>query len=204
MKEYMIQKVKGNAVDWEQIPKVEIENYLWLNNGYEPRVYAGICYDENAIYVKFWAYEEEVRAQYCAHGGPVCRDSCVEFFFRPTSSPLFINIETNILGYMLIGIGSDRHDRRDIPVEEETMQIVASTKDIESYDGKCWTVSYQIPFSFLKKYYGEIDFVKDGLRANLYKCGDETKWTHYGAWNPVETPQPDFHRPEYFASMRFE
>lgn len=204
MKEYTIQKVKGKNVDWEQIPKAEIKNYLWIDNGYAPEVYARICYDDTAIYVKFWAFEEEIKAVYCKHEGHICKDSCVEFFFKPASSSYFINIETNVLGYMLIGIGSDRNDRKNITVDEETMQIVASTKDVESYDGKGWTVSYQIPFSFLEKHYGEIDFIKDGLLANLYKCGDETKFEHYGAWNPVETPTPDFHRPEFFASMRFE
>ncbi|MCK7480493.1 MAG: carbohydrate-binding family 9-like protein [Candidatus Moduliflexus flocculans] len=39
--------------------------------------------------------------------------------------------------------------------------------------------------------------------ANFYKCGDETEFPHYGAWSPVETPAPDFHRPEFFGEIVF-
>jgi hypothetical protein len=41
-------------------------------------------------------------------------------------------------------------------------------------------------------------------RANFYKCGDETETPHFGAWSPVQTPQPDFHRPEFFGRLVFE
>ncbi len=39
--------------------------------------------------------------------------------------------------------------------------------------------------------------------ANFYKCGDETAVPHYGAWSPIDTPQPDFHRPEFFGEVVF-
>ena len=39
------------------------------------------------------------------------------------------------------------------------------------------------------------------LRGNFYKCGDLTRYEHYGMWNPVQSDTPDFHRPESFGEL---
>ena len=39
---------------------------------------------------------------------------------------------------------------------------------------------------------------------NLYKCGDNLSHPHFLSWQPIDTPQPDFHRPEFFAAGKFE
>ena len=41
-------------------------------------------------------------------------------------------------------------------------------------------------------------------RANFYKCGDDMAVPHYISWNPIGCPRPDFHRPEYFGTLKFE
>ena len=41
------------------------------------------------------------------------------------------------------------------------------------------------------------------FRANFYKCGDMLSVPHYVTWNPVGTPKPDYHRPEYFGELKF-
>ncbi|MDE6269894.1 MAG: hypothetical protein K2M12_03440, partial [Muribaculaceae bacterium] len=42
------------------------------------------------------------------------------------------------------------------------------------------------------------------LRANFYKCGDLLSTPHFLSWNRVDTPHPDFHRPEYFGAIKFD
>ena len=39
------------------------------------------------------------------------------------------------------------------------------------------------------------------LRATFYKCGDKTAHPHFLSWNPVGTPAPDFHRPDFFGEL---
>ena len=39
------------------------------------------------------------------------------------------------------------------------------------------------------------------VRGNFYKCGDKTAHPHFVSWNPVGTPSPDFHRPEFFGEL---
>ncbi len=204
MKEYTIKKVSAKPLDWEAIPKAEIDYFGWMDNVYKPQVFARLCYDNDAIYVKFWAYEDEVRGEHKTHEDGVCEDSCVEFFLCPDSKEEFINIETNCLGCQLIGIGKDRYVRKNIPVNEETMQISTSVKDPAAYSGACWTAEYRVPFSFIKEHFGDVDVVAEGLRGNLFKCGDLTKFEHYGMWSPVLSETPDFHLPEYFGKFVFE
>ena len=39
--------------------------------------------------------------------------------------------------------------------------------------------------------------------GNFYKC-DESLHPHFGSWNPIEAPAPDFHRPECFGKLMLE
>ena len=39
------------------------------------------------------------------------------------------------------------------------------------------------------------------IRANFYKCGDKTAHPHYLSWSPIDTPKPDFHRPDFFGEL---
>ena len=89
MKEYIIHKVSAKPTDWEMIPKAEIDYFGWVENDYRPRVFARLCYDSEAIYIKFWAYEDEVRGEHKTHEEGVCEDSCVEFSFAPIQKRTF-------------------------------------------------------------------------------------------------------------------
>ncbi|WP_414481477.1 carbohydrate-binding family 9-like protein [Caldicoprobacter sp.] len=54
----------------------------------------------------------------------------------------------------------------------------------------------------MEKYYGGQDFrCGKRIKANFYKCGDKTKYPHWGCWNRIDTPHPDFHRPEFFGDL---
>ena len=42
------------------------------------------------------------------------------------------------------------------------------------------------------------------MRMNLYKCGDGLAEPHYLTWQPISTPAPDYHRPEFCVPVTFE
>ncbi|MFA5695554.1 MAG: carbohydrate-binding family 9-like protein, partial [Proteiniphilum sp.] len=42
------------------------------------------------------------------------------------------------------------------------------------------------------------------IRANFYKCGDETAEPHYISWSPIDLPAPDFHAPQFFGLLEME
>ncbi len=39
------------------------------------------------------------------------------------------------------------------------------------------------------------------LMGNFYKCADRTSSPHFLSWAPISTPEPDFHRPEFFSKI---
>jgi hypothetical protein len=42
------------------------------------------------------------------------------------------------------------------------------------------------------------------LKINLYKIGDNLSKRHYLSWQPIDTPQPCFHCPEFFKEVELE
>ena len=66
-----------------------------------------------------------------------------------------------------------------------------------------WEIMIMIPKSIFT--FDNLEsFTNLKASANFYKCGDKTKWPHYFSWNPIELPQPNFQRPEFFGSIYFE
>lgn len=166
-----------------------------------------IFYSETRFYLLFKAFEQEIRAECLNINDPVCTDSCVEFFFNPDPEhdDRYINFEINPIGAFLLGIGADRYSRVLInDVSPEIFDITTSvTKgSVQSYKGHCGQSNISIPFYFIEKYYGGQDFrCGKRIKANFYKCGDKTKYPHWGCWNRINTPHPDFHRPEFFGDL---
>jgi len=198
----------GESGFWEGVPAAKVEHYLWLKNGYQPRVEARLCLSPNFLYVFFKAWESRVRLTYTNFQDPVYKDSCVEFFVDPFPEKGlgYINIETNALGTMLIHHGKDRGTRRPIPREDLAgFEVRPSIKApvTGEHGADQWTLAYRLPLSLFEKYYGARLASGCVARGNFYKCGDLAEFPHYGAWNPVGSPEPDFHLPEYFGRILF-
>jgi len=49
-----------------------------------------------------------------------------------------------------------------------------------------------------------LTFDKLQAKANFFKCGDDTQQPHFLSWQPIDTPRPDFHRPEFFGFLQFD
>lgn len=209
-KQYEVLSVSKDMTEdiflWANLPAAVIENYPWDVNGYKPRAELRMYYTDTHFRLQFTAYEDEIKVVYKNMNEPVYKDSCVEFFFnpKPDTDKRYINIEMNAAGVPLIGIRKQRNDGQRINEPLELFNIYASVNNegVERYRGPYWTVEYTIPFSFIEKYYGHVDF-KPGCRmtGNFYKCGDETRFAHYGSWNPIINEKPDFHLPEFFGDI---
>jgi len=61
-----------------------------------------------------------------------------------------------------------------------------------------WNLTVAIPLDLIGvEYKGE----PIELFGNFYKCADLTADPHFLSWAPINTPEPDFHRPECFQSI---
>jgi hypothetical protein len=208
---YVVQTVDdfGTSFDgpepWDRLPPLLVDHYLWLDNAYRPRVEVRLWWSRKSLYVRFRVAEKRARGRYTKFQDPVYKDSCVEFFVDmfPEKGRGYLNFEMNANGTLLAQFGPDRDHRKPLWPEDVANMSIVSGEENWPEVGDNWHVEYSVPFELFRKFYGED--VRPGHRAaaNFYKCGDDTPMPHYGAWSPVETPTPDFHRPEFFGELLF-
>ncbi len=216
-KKYNVLKRKNDSVNfleeelWNDVNEaiIEKDSYQWMNNGYTPTVIIKMFHTDDNIYLKFKVIEKKVTIRYTQFGSPVWKDSCVEFFFNPfpEQSEEFFNIEINAIGVPLIGVGKINSDTKRYYFNEEELkkvEIIPSIKKaiIGEHGAEYWNIHLKIPKSFFENYYGQKITTQNGI-ANFYKCGDETEFEHYGAWNRIDNPTPNFHLPKYFGKISF-
>ncbi len=180
-----------------RLPFAPIDRYAW-GGEYRPEARAYVGRDGTGLQVLLCAREATVSAEVTAYGGPVWLDSCLEFFLRPfADDPRYMNIEVNAAGAALIAVGPDREHRAPLEACPESMDIRASR-----HGGGWWAVAYTVPFALIEALFGRPFVPGAGMRGNFYKC-DESIHPHFGSWNPIDAPKPDFHRPECFGELIF-
>ena len=198
MRSYAMKKVAA-APDWSAIPVMPMDHHLW-GEPLDISAQTQICWGENALYIRQTAVEKYIRMEESGPMAPVCDDSCLEFFFRPTERMDYFNIEINPNRAIFLGFGTCLEDliRLQLRNVQELFQIQTQMTE----DG--WELTYQIPFAFIRRFFPEFQ-AKEGshIYANAYKCGDKTVKDHYLAWTPIEWFEPAFHRPEQFGCLIF-
>jgi hypothetical protein len=194
---------------WTYIAPLFIDKYMWMTNGYTPRVRVKLFHTTKYIYLYYHVPEDRITIKYTQFGSDVYKDSCVEFFINPfpESTDEFFNIEFNALGVVLIGIGKPgRGNKRYFFKENEInkIEVISSIKKpLTGYHGKdFWELYSKIPKSIFENSYSK-EFTDKACIGNFYKCGDETEFEHYGAWSEIINPTPNFHLAKYFGELLF-
>lgn len=198
MKEYTITRCSGQP-DWNTVPALQIDN-LMNTEPIPVSAQAQVCYDDQALYIRLSAIEENIRAELTGLLDEICEDSCLEFFFCPMAGDRrYFNIECNLNGCLFLGFGPNVDELvRLIP---ENPSIVPQAKRI---DGG-WETVYCIPYSFIRMFFPEFSPTSGySTRANFYKCGNKTVQPHYLTWSPVPYQRCAFHNPDAFGIVHFE
>lgn len=169
---------------------------------YAPTAEFNIGHSSTHIFIDFFVRGNSVRAFNSENNSRVHQDSCVEFFVEPTGDVPYYNFEFNCIGTIHGACRMDRHN--GTPITDEVLNSVKRLSSLgntpfEEREGLCaWNLTVAIPFSAMGiKYEGK----SIEMRANFYKCGDLTAMPHFLSWAPINTPEPDFHRPEFFQSL---
>lgn len=196
---------------WADAGTVDVDEFPWYEGGERQATTARACYDDDALYLQFRVEDAHASASVTELNGPVSTDSCVEFFAtpEPERQPHYVNFEANCCGTILVGYGPDRHDRRAIPAdlaaELRVETSVEGATKAESPPDDDWWLAAELPFATLRSFTGT-DVDPDAgtvWRGNFYRCGGETD-PQFATWNPIDAPDPDFHRPEQFGRLAFE
>ncbi len=205
-----------DSINFENVSKILEENTAlnkvdwleWKEFPYMPQVSFRIAHSDSLIFLKYYVKEEHILAKQSEPNTAVHRDSCVEFFLDPMQDGNYYNFEFNCIGTSHLAYGPSRGERTFISAEVIKNQIMTwSTLGNKPFEEKSdnfeWEMVIVIPSSVFI-YNEDINFSKLTSNANFYKCGDDTTKIHYLSWNPVKSPYPDFHRPEYFGILNFQ
>lgn len=207
MREYRLEKIAHGADIFAAAAAgacAPVDSYVW-NGGYTPCAQAYAACSDRALRICLTAREERVRAVYTERNDPVYRDSCMEFFFSPQrSGAAYFNFEINALGTLYVGFsptGRREHSRPIADAPDNGALRVCTRLCLGRGEQSFWQVSYDVPFDFIRRFVPDFGPNFDSLRANFYKCGEDTQHPHWGSWSPIGTPEPDFHTPSYFGLL---
>jgi hypothetical protein len=173
---------------------------------YTPKVDFRIFHNGSHLLLRFDVEECDTAAKATDDNGAVWKDSCVEFFFQLEGHKQYYNFETNCIGTLLIGHRENRSQAEHAP--QAVLQQVYRRGDFahevlpEQPCVQQWSMTLAIPTTAL---FADKIATWHGVRGkmNLFKCGDDLRQPHYLSWQPIATPKPDFHRPEFFLPVGF-
>lgn len=180
----------------------KIDQVNWKANSYKPSVAFYLAHNNQHLFILYKVSEQNIRATYVNDNDAVWEDSCVEAFFSKDINDGYFNIEVTCIGTALVGFGKGRNNRTLLG--EDWMKTIKRASSLgkeiigkENVNGDWW-LQLAIPLEILGIKKGQT------IRANFYKCGDECKVPHFLSWQPIITPQPDFHQPTFFAELTLE
>jgi len=183
---------------------VELLNWPDQYN-YKPITYFNIARSNDSIYIKYNVHGSMLRAIYSNDQDSVHEDSCVEFFCMPVGSDKYTNFEFNCIGTCS---ASSRKGRSEevvpfSPAEMKTIERYPSIgrRAFNEMEGMFeWDLTVKIPFKLMGI---DSNNLPEKIKGNFYKCADGTDSMHFVTWSPVNTENPDFHRPEFFGELIF-
>lgn len=170
---------------------------------YKPLTEFNILRSDNSLFIRFYVRGNLLKAAYSTDQSPVHEDSCVEFFCQIPGNDYYCNFEFNCIGTCSASRRKGRND--DVQLfSDEQMQTIKRLPSIgrrafnEMQGNFEWELTVEIPFALMG-----IDSANlpKKIKANFYKCADDTDSPHFVSWNAINTEKPDFHRPEFFGEL---
>lgn len=171
---------------------------------YAPTTSFQIARDNRNLYIHYKAQDNHLRAIYSEDLSPVWTDSCVEFFVQIPGSANYYNFEFNCIGTCYAAKRISRHEYSLLTATELAQIQRYPSLGRDSFPEKKGIVNWELLVSIPLSLMGiEGNNLPESIRANFYKCADGSEQPHYLSWSPIETPKPDFHRPDFFGELYF-
>jgi len=190
-----------------------VDKFHPCSSVHHPVTHAALRYSSTALLLWFRVEDRYVLSRHRGFNQPVCRDSCVEFFFQPPSCLGYFNLEINGGGALLMGYGKNISNRTLLPVPAlEHIRVestLPATVERERPEPLHWSIACTLPYDVLKAAPlkpAERHRLKPGpddvWRANFYKCADACSHPHWAAWTDIGE-QRNFHQHDKFGTLRF-
>lgn len=174
---------------------------------YAPEVRFRMFHTGAWLMLRFDVEERYTAALVTEDYGEVWTDSCVEFFIALDDSGYY-NFETTCIGRMLLCYRKSRTEGVEPSAEalagvKRYTTFPAGVPFAEREGDNRWSLTLDIPPQSLFRH-KLTDWSGAEARVNLFKCGDKLSHPHFLSWRPIRAENPDFHRPEFFAEVKFE
>jgi hypothetical protein len=198
---------------WALADKGVVGSFRKESTDHHPEVSFRVLHNGTHLFVRFHVKDRYVRSVQTAYMGPVCTDSCTEFFVRPKPDQGYFNFEVNAGGTLHLSYVEDpTHGAKGFkkwqPVDAAWAGQVTiwhslpEVVDPEIAEPVEWGNGWTIPVALFEAYVGPLGTLSGQIwHANFYKCGDRTSHPHWAAWSPV--PRLNFHLPESFGELIF-
>ena len=167
-----------------------------------PKVEGTLCYiPGTGLELTMQCWEKNPRAEVTVPDERVCVDSCMEMFICcfPEQGAGYLNVEMNAIGNAKCAFGPDRNNRQTLTEMGIPRPTITATAGEDR-----WQVQCLVTEELLEKLYNRPCQFAPGheMRANFYKCGDETDAPHWATWAPIG--RLDFHTPEFFGRLKIQ
>lgn len=203
-----IKEISNQSECPDRALRIDLDQHNWgLEYPYIPETHVYVWHSGDTLFLHYEVSEKFILANVNLDNGKVYQDSCVEFFISFDTNGYY-NIETNCIGNILM---SHRKSRKEniIYAPQDILSNIVRTPSLGKdsiglieYSG-IWTLRLSIPIqSFFNHNFDSFSGINS--RCNFYKCGDKLPNPHFMSWKLINTPNPDFHRPEYFGDLIFE
>lgn len=200
-------RIQEAAHQMEAVPLQTVSCNNWAKEyPYAPQVSFRMAHNSKAIFIRFDVKENYTLARIRKDNDEVWTDSCVEFFLSLDESGYY-NFEFTCIGKALAGFRKERphatHGSPEIMHSIQRYSSLGSSNFEEKTGENNWSLTVAIPVSALFKHnVKQLNGLK--AKANVYKCGDNLSKPHFLSWQPIDTPAPDFHVPEFFTEIEFK
>lgn len=190
----------------EKAAKFSVNELNWPDDApYAPACNGAVAYSKSHLAVIYHVRGLDLRATALEDNGRSWEDSCCEFFISDPCDGTYYNFELTCIGSLLASKRKSREESTPLTLEDLGKVVRFSSLEHKAWDESkrifSWSVAMLIPFSLIGIEEGKLP---SSLKGNFYKCGDLTAHPHFLSWNPVGTPSPDFHRPEFFGELIFD
>ncbi|MBR1808278.1 MAG: hypothetical protein IJ776_02705 [Paludibacteraceae bacterium] len=194
-----------NALLDDACLSLSIDKVNWQKQfPYKPLTSVMLARTDDTLFIKWHVNGIMLKAVYTEDNSDVYKDSCVEFFCLLPDGKHYINLEFNCIGTCSASRRLSRTE--DVQhLQNDELKLIKRYSSLGrrpfcEIDGQfTWDLCVAVPFSIL----GIDGQLPRSIRCNFYKCADGTSAMHYLSWAPIDTPAPDFHRPEFFKELFF-
>lgn len=167
---------------------------------------AWLAHGSSDLYVLFSCVPRELRGVVADDLGPVADDTCFEIFLKPAGGSHYCNFEFNYLGVANVSRRTGRTDSTKFTPGQlsRIRRLPLITEGNISHSPEAPLSSVKLIVIIPLDLIGletPVQFPAM-LEGNIYSCSAATAQPYYLSWVPIDTPAPDFHRPEFFRPIQ--